>query len=59
VQALLDDPTEASRLRLEIAMDGVKAHIDGGWHEPKVGTIVVRQLPTPSPRPERGAVVVG
>jgi hypothetical protein len=57
VQALLTDHEEASRLRLEIARDGVKAHIDGRWHEPKVGTIVVRQLPKPSPRPMRGAVV--
>lgn len=57
VKTLLEDEQEASRLRLEIAMDGVKAHIDGRWQEPKVGTIVVRQLPKPSPRPVRGAVV--
>lgn len=57
VKALLDDDAEACQLRLEIAMDGVKAHIDGRWQEPKVGTIVVRQLPNASPRPIRGAVV--
>jgi hypothetical protein len=57
VKALLDDEQEASRLRVEMAMDGVTAHIDSRWQEPKVGTIVVRQLPRPSPRPVRGAVV--
>jgi hypothetical protein len=57
VKTLLDDQQEAPRLRLEIAMDGVKAHIDGGWQEPKVGTILVRQLPKASPRAIRGAVV--
>lgn len=57
VAALLDDEQGARRLHLEIAMDGVKAHIDGRWQEPKVGTILVRQLPKPSPRPVRGAVV--
>ena len=57
VKALRDDEQEAARLRLEIAMDGIKAHIDGRWQEPKVGTIVVRQLPKPSPTPTRGAVV--
>jgi len=29
-------------LVLEIAMDGVMAHIDGDWHEAKVGSILVR-----------------
>jgi hypothetical protein len=57
VKALLDDHEEACRLRLEMAMDGVQAHIDGRWQAPKVGTIVVRQLPKASPRPMRGAVV--
>lgn len=57
VQALLAAPEEAGRLRLEMAMDGVTAHIDGRWHDPKVGTVVVRRLPKASPRPVRGAVV--
>ncbi len=30
-------------LVLEVAMDGVMAHIDGDWHEAKVGTILVRR----------------
>jgi hypothetical protein len=30
-------------LVLELAMDGVMAHIDGAWHEAKVGTIQVRR----------------
>lgn len=56
VQALLADQAEASRVRLEIAMDGVKAHIAAAGTEPKVNTTVVRQLPNPSSRPIRSAV---
>jgi hypothetical protein len=48
---------DASHLRLEIAMDGVKAHIDGRWQEPKVATILVRRLPTRPKIPTRGAVL--
>jgi hypothetical protein len=48
---------DASRLRLEIAMDGVKAHIDGRWQEPKVATILVRRLPERPKVPTRGAVL--
>ncbi|GIX48110.1 MAG: hypothetical protein KatS3mg131_2321 [Candidatus Tectimicrobiota bacterium] len=48
---------DASRGRLEIAMDGVMAHIDGRWQEAKVATVVVRRLPRHSPRPVRGAVL--
>lgn len=48
---------DASQLRLEIAMDGVKAHIDGRWQEPKVATILVRRLPTRPKVPTRGAVL--
>lgn len=33
---------EGKDLVLEISMDGVMAHIDGSWREPKVGTVVVR-----------------
>jgi hypothetical protein len=57
VQALRDDEAAASRLRLAMAMDGVKAHIDGRWQEPKVATILVRRLPQRSPLPLRGAVL--
>jgi hypothetical protein len=49
--------TDASRLRLEIAMDGVKAHIDRRWQEPKVATILVRRLPERPQVPTRGAVL--
>jgi hypothetical protein len=38
-------------------MDGVKAHIDGRWQEPKVATIVVRRLPVQPREPTRGTVV--
>jgi hypothetical protein len=54
-EALASD--DAARLRLEIAMDGVKAHIDGRWQEPKVATILVRRLPTRPTVPTRGAVL--
>jgi hypothetical protein len=47
----------ASRLRLEIAMDGVKAHSDERWQEPKVTTILVRRLPERPTVPTRGAVL--
>ncbi len=48
---------DASRLRLEIAMDGGKAHIEGEWQEPKVATVVVRRLPPRRRPPTRGAVI--
>jgi hypothetical protein len=48
---------EAAQLRLEIAMDGVKAHIDGRWQEPKVATVLVRRLPSRPKVPTRGAVL--
>ncbi len=51
------DRDDASRLRIEIAMDGVKAHIDGEWQEPKVATVVVRRLPARRRPPTRGAVI--
>ena len=54
-EALASD--DAARLRLEIAMDGVKAHVDGRWQEPKVATILVRRLPTRPKVPTRGAVL--
>jgi hypothetical protein len=49
--------SDAAELRLEIAMDGVKAHIDGRWQEPKVATILVRRLPIRPKVPTRGAVL--
>src|SRR5262249_38126569 len=48
---------DASRLRLEIAMDGVKAHIDRRWQEPKVATVLVRHLSKDAKVPTRGAVL--
>ena len=54
----MDNDQEAKRLRLEIAMDGIKAPLDGCWQEPKVDTILVRQLPALSPQSKCGAVVV-
>jgi hypothetical protein len=43
--------------RVEIAMDGVMAHIDGRWQEAKVGTILVRQLEAQPEEPTLGAVL--
>lgn len=47
----------AQSLRLEIAMDGVKAHIDRPRQEPKVATILVRRLPVKPQEPTRGTGV--
>jgi hypothetical protein len=44
-------------LRVEIAMDGVMAHIDGRWPEAKVATILVRRLEAPAAEPTLGAVL--
>lgn len=46
-----------AELRVEIAMDGVMAHIDGRWQEAKVGTILVRQLEAQPEEPTLGAVL--
>jgi hypothetical protein len=46
-----------AELRVEIAMDGVMAHIDGRWQEAKVGTILVRQLEAQAEDPTLGAVL--
>jgi hypothetical protein len=46
-----------SELRVEIAMDGVMAHIDGRWQEAKVATILVRQLEAQAEEPTLGAVL--
>jgi hypothetical protein len=59
--ATVAEPLEAGEnahsLHLEIAMDGVKAHIDGRWQAPKVATILVRRLPVEAQEPTRGTVV--
>ncbi len=47
----------ASDLQVEIAMDGVMAHIDGRWQEAKVGTILVRPLEDQAEEPTLGAVL--
>jgi len=47
----------AADLRVEIAMDGVTAHIDGRWQEPKVATILVRRLDAQAEEPTLGAVL--
>lgn len=47
---------DASRLRLEMAMDGVTAPIDRRWQEPQVATGLVRHLPQGVQVPTRGAV---
>jgi hypothetical protein len=47
----------AADLRVEIAMDGVTAHIDGRWQQPKVATILVRRLEALAEEPTLGAVL--
>jgi hypothetical protein len=44
-------------LRVEIAMDGVMAHIDGRWQEAKVATVLVRRFEVPVEEPTLGAVL--
>lgn len=46
-----------SQLRVEIAMDGVMAHIDGRWQEAKVGTILVRRLEAQVEEPTLGTIL--
>jgi len=48
---------DVSELRVEIAMDGVMAHIDGRWQEAKVGTILVRRLEAQAEEPTLGATL--
>jgi hypothetical protein len=45
-----------SDLRVEIARDGVMAHIDGRWQAAKVGTILGRPLEAPVEEPTLGAI---
>jgi hypothetical protein len=47
----------ATDLRMEMAMDGVMAHIDGRWQEAKVGTILVRRLEGQAEPPTIGAIL--
>jgi hypothetical protein len=47
----------AADLRVEIAMDGVMAHIDGRWQEAKVGTILVRRPEAHAAQPTLGAIL--
>lgn len=47
----------AVELRVEVAMDGVMAHIGGRWQEAKVATILVRRLEAPADEPTLGAVL--
>jgi hypothetical protein len=48
---------DVSELRVEIAMDGVMAHLDGRWQEAKVGTILVRRLAAQATEPTLGAIL--
>lgn len=57
VAAAVGSGDDGSDLRVEIAMDGVMAHIDGRWQEAKVGTILVRQLEAQAEEPTLGAIL--
>jgi hypothetical protein len=47
----------AAALRVEIAMDGVMAPLDGRWQAAKGGTILVRRLEAQAEEPTLGAVL--
>ena len=47
----------AAERRVEIAMDGVMAHIDGRWQEAKVATMLVRRLEAQAEEPTLGAIL--
>jgi uncharacterized protein UPF0236 len=47
----------AAELRVEVAIDGVTAHIDGRWQQPKVATILVRPLEAQAETPTLGPVL--
>jgi hypothetical protein len=57
VGAALTSGDGDSERRVEIAMDGVMAHIDGRWREATVGTILVRRLEAQAEEPTLGAVL--
>jgi hypothetical protein len=44
-------------VRVEIAMDGVMAHIDGRWQEAKGATMLVRRLEATPAEPTLGAIL--
>lgn len=44
-------------LRVEVAMEGVMAHMDGRWQAAKVATILVRRLTIQAEEPTRGAAL--
>jgi hypothetical protein len=54
---VLGSGNDVSELRVEMAMDGVMAHIDGRWQEAKVGTILVRRLEAQGEEPTLGAIL--
>jgi hypothetical protein len=47
----------ATDLRVEIALDGVMAHIDGCWQAAKGGTLLVRRLEAQTKEPTLGTVL--
>jgi hypothetical protein len=53
----LESTDGAANLRVEIAMDGVMAHIDGRWQEAKVATILVRRLEAQAEEATLGAIL--
>jgi hypothetical protein len=57
VAEALESGDSIADLRVEIAMDGVMAHIDGRWQHPKVATILVRRLAAQAKEPTLGAVL--
>jgi hypothetical protein len=57
VGAALTSGDGDSERRVEIAMDGVLAHIDGRWQDATVSTILVRRLDAPAEEPTLGAVL--
>lgn len=59
VSEVTDLLSQGADLVLEVAMDGVMAHLDGAWHEAKVGTILVRRRgeKTTEGEPKLGKVV--
>ena len=49
---------DAGLLGVEVSFDGVMAHVDGAWHEAKVGSVVVRRVdPSAAAEQRRGEVL--
>jgi hypothetical protein len=57
VEEALASGDGGAELRVEIARDGVMAHLDGRWQAAKVGAILVRQLEAHTEEPTLGAVL--